>query len=308
MTWDEQSILALIRAHYREYEPLYMSFRKMISRADVARAFILHRYGGIYADMDYMPLRDIEAFVADEIEAFVPRTACHVAALGKMGKKTLNNALILSSAGNPLWLQEFLPLVDYISSPDTQGILPRMVSHMFKDYRVARETGPFLWTQLVRQRPKLLAPPKTRAQRKRAIQAAAANAESANLTRTLMGPLDFDTLMIELPPSRQSLLPGVSVTQHNYIVLFEESVLYPLRQFRFADDPQKLATALQGAAAAGAVGFHKWDNAWVGGKLMTNIAMGRVSPWTWVIMALIVVAVFLLLGGLLLRRRWRRPQ
>lgn len=51
--WNNEMCDKLISNFYKEYWSLYRSYIYEIQRCDVARCFILHRYGGLYADMDY---------------------------------------------------------------------------------------------------------------------------------------------------------------------------------------------------------------------------------------------------------------
>lgn len=49
---DEEDIDKLVRTNYPEHWKLYSSFPAHIMKIDFARICILHKYGGIYADMD----------------------------------------------------------------------------------------------------------------------------------------------------------------------------------------------------------------------------------------------------------------
>jgi len=54
MFWnDSEDIDQLVRDHYPRYWNLYRSFPVHIMRIDFARLCILHRYGGLYSDLDY---------------------------------------------------------------------------------------------------------------------------------------------------------------------------------------------------------------------------------------------------------------
>jgi len=54
MFWnDSEDIDRLVRDHYPRYWNLYRSFPVHIMRIDFARLCILHRYGGLYSDLDY---------------------------------------------------------------------------------------------------------------------------------------------------------------------------------------------------------------------------------------------------------------
>lgn len=57
--WDEGEVYDLIREYYPQYEKLYNDFRFEIQKCDFVRYLILHRYGGIYLDLDMYPIRDM---------------------------------------------------------------------------------------------------------------------------------------------------------------------------------------------------------------------------------------------------------
>jgi inositol phosphorylceramide mannosyltransferase catalytic subunit len=54
VVWDTRRCRELIRLCYPQHQPLYEGYRWDIQRCDAARYFFLHRYGGLYSDMDYV--------------------------------------------------------------------------------------------------------------------------------------------------------------------------------------------------------------------------------------------------------------
>jgi hypothetical protein len=56
MLWTDTNGRELIETHYPWFLKTYDNYKHNINRADAVRYFILHRYGGIYADLDYEPL------------------------------------------------------------------------------------------------------------------------------------------------------------------------------------------------------------------------------------------------------------
>lgn len=59
--WSQTAVEDLIVSHYPEFLPLWASLADelVVKRADLARFLVLHRHGGLYADMDLMPLRPL---------------------------------------------------------------------------------------------------------------------------------------------------------------------------------------------------------------------------------------------------------
>ena len=64
--WDEVEVFDLIREYYPEYEKLYEDFRYEIQKCDFVRYLILHRYGGIYLDLDMYAIRDMSELFEED--------------------------------------------------------------------------------------------------------------------------------------------------------------------------------------------------------------------------------------------------
>ena len=87
--WNDDELDILVRQSYPEYLDLFERYPLHIYRIDLAKYLILHREGGIYADMDVFCWRNFYANIRQPT-AIVEGTA--------------SNSMMASSAGNPLWL------------------------------------------------------------------------------------------------------------------------------------------------------------------------------------------------------------
>lgn len=68
MLWTDVTMRELIAKHYEWFLPTYDGYPHNIERADSSRYFILHHYGGLYADLDYEPLLNFWDFLpADRV-------------------------------------------------------------------------------------------------------------------------------------------------------------------------------------------------------------------------------------------------
>lgn len=66
--WNDRSDLdGLVKNHYPRYWNLYQAFPVHIMRIDFARLCILHKYGGIYADMDMFCYKNFEHYLTKDI-------------------------------------------------------------------------------------------------------------------------------------------------------------------------------------------------------------------------------------------------
>ena len=56
--WTPSRLEKLVQEHYPEFWDMYVHARYPIMRCDIGRALILHRYGGLYSDLDVLPNRE----------------------------------------------------------------------------------------------------------------------------------------------------------------------------------------------------------------------------------------------------------
>mmetsp|Transcript_157547 Transcript_157547/g.482839 ORF Transcript_157547/g.482839 Transcript_157547/m.482839 type:complete len:369 (-) Transcript_157547:38-1144(-) len=112
--WLDHENRALIKVHYPWFLETYDSYEHMIQRVDAARIFMLHRYGGVYADMDVEAVRDPSPLFngGHELVFFYQLPPRDLAAVvddsgGDSGKPrlgTVSNAMMASKPGHPFWM------------------------------------------------------------------------------------------------------------------------------------------------------------------------------------------------------------
>lgn len=64
--WSDEEAETLVRQHYPYYYDLYTNFPFQINRIDFARFCILHKYGGVYADMDMYCYQDFFSSLSEK--------------------------------------------------------------------------------------------------------------------------------------------------------------------------------------------------------------------------------------------------
>ena len=64
---DKDDIDNFVKIHYKEHWNLYRAFPFHIMRIDFARLCILHKFGGIYADMDVFCYKNFEHLLTNEV-------------------------------------------------------------------------------------------------------------------------------------------------------------------------------------------------------------------------------------------------
>jgi len=107
--WNKQQNDDLVSNHYSDYKEAYDSYDREVKRVDFVRSCYLHKYGGIYADLDFECLRNFDSLFEQYSEYDV--------ILGEMWTDdsedapeatsrsfSVPNALMASKAGSDFWL------------------------------------------------------------------------------------------------------------------------------------------------------------------------------------------------------------
>lgn len=63
--WDEKMALEFMSTNYSWFLNTYNNYDKPIKRVDALRYFILYHYGGVYIDMDFICLKNLEELLID---------------------------------------------------------------------------------------------------------------------------------------------------------------------------------------------------------------------------------------------------
>ena len=61
--WNREDALQLLQTDYPWFVQKWLDFKQEIQRSDAIRPFILHKYGGVYADMDSVCYQSFEEFM-----------------------------------------------------------------------------------------------------------------------------------------------------------------------------------------------------------------------------------------------------
>lgn len=96
--WTDDDNRRFIRDEFPWFLEQYDAFDRHIFRVDLVRFFYLFKYGGMYADLDFEPLRSLEALLWDKRGVVV----------GQMGSNasfahSIPNAWMASPPGHPFW-------------------------------------------------------------------------------------------------------------------------------------------------------------------------------------------------------------
>ena len=93
--WSDENADDIVQRYYPQFFEAYKSFPFQINRIDFVRWCILHKFGGIYADMDMYCYKDFYSELIEE---------CYIVGSG-MDKEIVQNSLMISAPKQPFWYE-----------------------------------------------------------------------------------------------------------------------------------------------------------------------------------------------------------
>jgi len=97
MEWDKKTSDKFVKTFYLEHYEMYRGFSYDIQRCDMVRYCFLHRYGGLYADMDYYCNKPFgQVFTKYKNNFYLVQTP-------NMPGEYVSNSLMYSTPGHVFW-------------------------------------------------------------------------------------------------------------------------------------------------------------------------------------------------------------
>jgi len=104
MLWTDEKARNLIKNDFPFFLQAFDNYKYGIQRADATRYFVLYKYGGLYADLDYEPLINFWTYLPKDRVALVESPY-------KFNERT-QNSLMSSPARDPFWNTSFNILLE----------------------------------------------------------------------------------------------------------------------------------------------------------------------------------------------------
>ena len=113
MLWNIPLTNNLVKEFYKHHESMYKNYPYQIQRCDTVRYFILHRYGGLYADMDYICYKSWDTVVNDyKKDLYLVETPNKF-----FNDLQVSNSLMFSKPRHVFWDSLFIELEKNQSAP-----------------------------------------------------------------------------------------------------------------------------------------------------------------------------------------------
>ena len=135
--WGDREAEQLVKIHYPQYYDLYMSFPFHINRIDFARFCILHKFGGVYADMDMFCYKNFFNELTEE---------CYLAGSLMQGE-TVQNSLMASIPNHEFFVECMNKSKELFDSGTIAYDKSNIVTRESNDY-VLKVTGPRLLSEV----------------------------------------------------------------------------------------------------------------------------------------------------------------
>jgi mannosyltransferase OCH1-like enzyme len=105
--WTDADLRELVAGHYPHLLPTWESYEHPISRVDAARYLLLHRHGGVYADLDFECLRPVDPLLEGRALVLGAEPESHepppLVRPRPEGFRLVCNAFLASTPGHPFW-------------------------------------------------------------------------------------------------------------------------------------------------------------------------------------------------------------
>lgn len=99
--WTDEDNRNLVEKYYPQYLELYDGYERPIAKADISRFFYMHKYGGLYVDLDFMCLNSMDQIIdGEKINLGRQKMKNEL-----LAKNSVPNALIYSPPGDIFWIQ-----------------------------------------------------------------------------------------------------------------------------------------------------------------------------------------------------------
>ena len=140
MFWNDKKIIELIK-EYPIYKKKFDKLEHMIQKIDIAKYIILHKYGGIYVDVDSECLKPINNLLNNRQIVIIQINVNpfeKVLAYGKFTGNALQNGVMAGEKNHPFWIH---CLNTFMNEDMDKKIYETSLKYIF------RTTGPALLTK-----------------------------------------------------------------------------------------------------------------------------------------------------------------
>lgn len=122
--WTDTDLKWFMHTYYPEYAATWEGMPHVIMKADVARYFLLHHYGGVYADMDIEYLQNASSTLSDYLQQarYDANNNNNNDDIAIIFHECTDNSLMASTPNATFWLQVFRAWNQAARDPTRQAV------------------------------------------------------------------------------------------------------------------------------------------------------------------------------------------
>ena len=150
--YDDNDCLNFISTYYNQYLNFYNSLKKGVEKADIFRYLIIHKYGGVYADIDTICVKDITPLLDKPMIVGIE----YLPQFNK-GVTQYNQWCFGSVPNNPMFIEIIETIIERKKKLDFWGknIILSMAGKPINDSEITFWlTGPYVFSTLIYKIPK----------------------------------------------------------------------------------------------------------------------------------------------------------
>ena len=102
--YSDQELRKIIISHFPQFQELFDGFTHNIERVDFSRYAILYLKGGVYADLDTVPIKPLDKFLKLNRPVLGCEPIEHAESLYNQRSRVICNAFMISPPGHKMWL------------------------------------------------------------------------------------------------------------------------------------------------------------------------------------------------------------
>lgn len=150
--YDDFDCLNFIKTNYPQYLDFYQNLELPVHKADIFRYLVIHKYGGIYTDIDTICIKSIKETLDKPMIVGIE----YLPEFNK-GKTQYNQWFFGSVPNNPIFIQTVEEIINRKNKLDTWG---RTIMLLLDSRPVTKNeetywlTGPYVFSYLVQKIPK----------------------------------------------------------------------------------------------------------------------------------------------------------
>ena len=143
--WDDETMNDFVKREYPQYYKTFCSFPFPILKIDFCRPLLLHKYGGIYSDLDYVVLHNFRQYLDHTKINIVESTVSFLPSW----QETIQNSMMASPPNCKFWLDFCDYSTEMFARKDVKEELEYSFENkklMVEGWAVKATTGPIALT------------------------------------------------------------------------------------------------------------------------------------------------------------------